>query len=656
MRTEGYIMVASNRKIIVAVFLLMAFATMFLCAEAGALEVTNGSVVHTQNGTVIAFDPVPNTGYAYSGGLSWTIRGINNPNNVYSGTESTFTAPVEDTYNLTEASANFTLTKHIVSYSSYGEGSVSGSVSSGSSVDYGTVVTFKATPNTGVTFEDWSINGSRGTLGVDLKMTITGNTDIVGYFYDTRNKITVPSVTGGTVTASVASADPGEAVRVSATPDAGYKFVRWEFNTPPANQVDMSASEIVFIMPGNPITVTPVYSGAPVATAAPSTSEPDDEQSAFTIMAGEGGMIIEGAPGNFASDDNFVVSAQPNEGFLFDSWVVTGDGTVADTAAASTTFTMGGDDSSLTANFVADPNYVPPLSEFLITIEGSTGGAVTTDMSSATEGTIITVNATPQDGFSFHSWGSGSGVTFDDPESDTTFFVMPNRDVSVKAEFEKQQFLGGPVVWAIIGGAVVVLIAIIITAVLLGKRNAAKQMAMYNTTQFGMPPQYGNMPGGMQNPYGGYNGYGYPPGNGRPMGAPQGQRRGQNQPTGAFGPITDNMVNDYRQNGDRYQQDPNFNPNNQNYYQNEQYGDYEQEEYENGYNDQYNDEYNDGYQEEYDEEYSEEFDQEYQEGEYDGQIEYSQEYPEFSDDEIELEDEFYDPTRGNTQQDDFYDD
>ncbi len=647
-------MVASNRKIMVAVFLLMAVVAMFLCAEVNAIAVTNGSVVHTQNGNVIAFDPVPNTGFAYSGGLSWTIRGVNNPNNIYSGTESSFTAPVEDTYTLTDASANFTPTKHTVTYSSYGEGSVSGSVSSGSSVDYGTEVTFTATPNSGVTFEDWGINGSRGNLGVNLKITVTGNTDVIGYFYDTRNKVTIPTVTGGTVTASATSGDPGDAIRVSAAPDAGYRFVRWEFNTPPGNQVDTTASEIVFIMPGNPITVTPVYSGAPVATAAPSTTEPEDEQSAFSIMAGEGGMIVDGVAGNFNSDDNFAVSAQPNEGFLFDSWTITGDGTVDDAAAAATTFTMGDDDSSLTANFVADPNYVPPLPEFVITIEGSTGGAVTTDMSSATEGTIITVNATPQDGFTFLSWGSGSGVSFDDPESDTTFFVMPNRDVSVKAEFEKQQFLGGPVVWAIIGGAVIVLIAIIVTAVILGKRNAAKQAAMYNTTQFGLPPQYG-MPGNMQNPYGGYNGYGYPPGNARPMGAPPGQRRGQNQPTGAFNPITDNMVNDYRQNGD-YQQDPGFDPNNpnnnQNYYQNNQYDDYDQE-----YDDEYNDGYNDEYQEEYDEEYQDdEYNEQYQDDEYDGQIEYSQEYPEFSDDEIELEDEFYDPNRGNGQQNDYYDD
>ncbi len=630
-----------NKRFCFGCVLFFAFILLLLSPKADAsISLTNGSVSITQNGQVLTVTPSPATGYEYSGGLTWTVRGTNNSSTTISGTDTTYTLPDEDVYTLTQATANFAPKKFTVTYSAYGDGAVSGSVASGSSVDYQTEVKFTATSNAGVNFEDWGVNGTRGDTNPSIVVKITGNTEVVGYFYDPRNKVTIPTVTGGTVTASATAGNPGDAIRVKAVPDAGYSFVSWSFNTSPGNQVDLTSDEIVFIMPGNPITVTASFKGAPVSTPAPTTA-PSAQTSVFTIAANDGGVIAEGASGNFESDASFTVSVVPNEGFLFDSWVVSGDGTVDDAAAPSTIFNMGNDDTTLTANFKADPDYVPPASTYNITIESSTGGTVTTDVMTATEGTVVSVNATPEDGFSFVSWGSTSGITFNDHQVDSTFFTMPARDVSIKAEFEQAAFLGGPIVWAIIGVALVAVIAVVVVAIVVGKSKAKKQMdmynaqQMYNTQQMYLPPQYRNNQGG----------YGYPPM--PPMGQPpmSGVRRNANMQTGAFNPITDNMVEQYNdpymQNG--YNQDGY----DQNGYQN---GPYQNDQYQNGYNEQYDDEYSDEYDEQYTDEYDEGFDPDY-----DGEIEYEQEYPDFSDDEIQLEDEFFDPTLSNSQSEDYYD-
>ncbi|GEM_PF-3388840 len=74
------------------------------------------------------------------------------------------------------------------------------------------------------------------------------------------------------------------------------------------------------------------------------------EKHDITVNAGEGGAVNT-AGGSFEAGQTIDLTATPNDGYKFTGWTVTGAGTVADVASASTIFTVGAGDATVTANF-----------------------------------------------------------------------------------------------------------------------------------------------------------------------------------------------------------------------------------------------------------------------------------------------------------------
>ena len=107
-----------------------------------------------------------------------------------------------------------------------------GSVStSGGTYDDGTIVTVTATPNDGYEFVGW--NGSDST-NATIDITINSNTTLEALFSEiqstasaTQYNLTVTAGTGGSVSTSGGTYDDGTTVTITATPDDGYEFVRW---------------------------------------------------------------------------------------------------------------------------------------------------------------------------------------------------------------------------------------------------------------------------------------------------------------------------------------------------------------------------------------------------------------------------------------------
>lgn len=83
--------------------------------------------------------------------------------------------------------------------------------------------------------------------------------------------------------------------------------------------------------------------------------------------------------------------------------------------------------------------YFYPATQYSVSVETEGNGTASASLSSATEGTQITLTATPDSGYHFKEWQVVSGnVTISNNQ-----FTMPASDVTVKAIFEKDASSGG---------------------------------------------------------------------------------------------------------------------------------------------------------------------------------------------------------------------
>lgn len=138
------------------------------------------------------------------------------------------------------SSGGGTVTTYTVNFSVVGSnGTLTGTVTSGSSVNSGTSVTFTATPSTGYEIKEWKVNGVVLESGSTLTRTVSANTTVTVEFKETVVEPTMYTVTysvigtGGTLTASVPSggtAQAGSSVNFTAIPDDGYKLKEWTVN------------------------------------------------------------------------------------------------------------------------------------------------------------------------------------------------------------------------------------------------------------------------------------------------------------------------------------------------------------------------------------------------------------------------------------------
>ncbi len=67
---------------------------------------------------------------------------------------------------------------------------------------------------------------------------------------------------------------------------------------------------------------------------------------------------------------------------------------------------------------------------------GATIGGTASGAGSYVPGAVVTVTASPNPGYRFVGWSGPAGVTFANPSSTTTTFVMPAQNVTVTAQFE----------------------------------------------------------------------------------------------------------------------------------------------------------------------------------------------------------------------------
>ena len=128
------------------------------------------------------------------------------------------------------------------------------------------------------------------------------------------------------------------------------------------------------------------------------------------------------------------ITATPSDGYRFVSWTVTGEGSdVTNKTSASTTFTMGTADATVTANFEVIPTY--SLSSV---VSPAGAGTVVLGSSTVREGATTTAKASANSGYRFTGWSiSGTGATLSSLTTNPTTVTMGTDDATVTATFEE---------------------------------------------------------------------------------------------------------------------------------------------------------------------------------------------------------------------------
>ncbi len=145
----------------------------------------------------------------------------------------------------------------------------------------------------------------------------------------------------------------------------------------------------------------------------------------ITITPAENGTIT-ATYEKAVSGTSVTITATPSSGYRFVKWTVTG-ATPANETTARTTITMPESDVTVEAEFELIPQYD-------ITLTQATGGTITASAEKAPSRRVITITATPDEGYELVKW-TLTGATPANETALSTTFTMPEGNVTVTAEF-----------------------------------------------------------------------------------------------------------------------------------------------------------------------------------------------------------------------------
>jgi|GEM_PF-1955262 len=260
------------------------------------------------------------------------------------------------------------------------------------------------------------------------------------------------SIYGGTPAASLAEVPTATVVTLTANPAANYTFQRWEGE--PAGLVifaNANSPQTTFLMPNAEVTIRAVYQSGAVRNLVANVG-PASGTGGAGGRAGVGATTAEAitsataAAANTGSRLNNAppvshIHAIPAAGHTFSRWVnVSGGGTIANPALASTTFTMpttGTGDVTIRAEF-------GPTRTVSVLRNNNAWGSAVADATSTAQHRRVNLTATPASGFTFTHWEvvgtPGGGFTNASIQNRTSatgaYFTMPNVNVSVRAVFQ----------------------------------------------------------------------------------------------------------------------------------------------------------------------------------------------------------------------------
>ena len=267
----------------------------------------------------------------------------------------------------------------------------------------------------GKQFKAWQIDGTE--YPVNAPVTVTADITVKALWKDappapTEYIVTVTNDGNGIGTATPSTAAAGTEITLTATPKDGYRFKEWQVVSP----AGLVITNNKFTMPDSNVEVKAIFEeDAPTA--------PTEHTVKFNANGGGGTMAdVTGVSGSYTLP---ACGFTEPEGKQFKGWSTSADGSVI----SGTTYEVSSD-----TIFYA----IWESKEYsIIVTDGKATIGAGSEISKAAQGTTITLtaNAAP-DGKVFDKWVVESGnTTLEDANSETTTFIMPDSEVSVKATY-----------------------------------------------------------------------------------------------------------------------------------------------------------------------------------------------------------------------------
>ena len=250
------------------------------------------------------------------------------------------------------------------------------------------------------------VTGSGGVSVISQTATLTVNQGVSPTSYSISANVAPAGAGTVTVNGSGTSATvtANSDVTLTATANDGYRFTGWMEND---RQVSTDA------------TYTFKATGDRTLTAK------FEKVYTITVNVSGGGMATADKT-TAAAGEAVTLTATPDSGYRFTGWTSSDGVTFANASSESTTFTMPAGDVTVRAVFSPIVNIPDTYDIDLIVGEG---GEARLSLTNASEGSTITVTATPDEGFKLDY------ITVDGERIDGTTFTMPDHDVTVRVYF-----------------------------------------------------------------------------------------------------------------------------------------------------------------------------------------------------------------------------
>ena len=242
--------------------------------------------------------------------------------------------------------------------------------------------------------------------------------------------------------AEVTKAEQGKEVTITATPDRGYTFDKWEVISGGIQVADEDSATTTFTMPDKDVEVKAHFKqGQQPPQPQPTKYKiklTDDGNGTAKSMVG-GVQVTEAEQGK-----KVTITAMPDRGYKFDEWrVLSGGIRLRDEDSATTTFTMPNRDVEIKAYFKkkSSGGSSHDTEYYNITTKTDRHGTVEA-RSKAREGTEVSVTVDPDKGYKLDEITvtdkRGRDITIKETNRENRYkFTMPARDVTVEATFKQ---------------------------------------------------------------------------------------------------------------------------------------------------------------------------------------------------------------------------
>lgn len=245
-----------------------------------------------------------------------------------------------------------------------------------------TAITIQATPSSGYRFVKWE--GDNSSSSNPLSLTMDSNKNIKAIFEEIPAEsvyLTVSSSAGGNANRTSGSYTKNSTVSITATPNNGYRFVRWEGNS-------SSTSITINLTMDTNKSVRAIFEEIPA------------ENMYLTINSSNGGYTNKSS-GSYTKNSTISITATPNNGYRFLRW----EGDISSTSSTI----------NLTMNTNKNIRAVFEELYYLENSQSTTGQHVTNStimpndvlrMTATISGDVLTIRITKIDGGTFKTSGT----------------------------------------------------------------------------------------------------------------------------------------------------------------------------------------------------------------------------------------------------------